>query len=51
MLKTETWWESLFTGDLSIGIALDRQQELEDEEFLYLRHVNEMDNNDEGLSQ
>ncbi|MGG0657089.1 hypothetical protein [Rummeliibacillus pycnus] len=47
MLKTETWWESLFTGDLSIGISLERQKELEEEEFLYLRNLGEINNNDE----
>ena len=48
MLKTETWWESLFTGDLSVGIAFERQKELEDEEFLYLRHLDDMHFNDES---
>ena len=48
MLKTETWWESLFTGDLSVGISSERQQELEDEEFLYLRHVEEIELNDQS---
>ncbi|HWI48366.1 MAG TPA: hypothetical protein VNU45_09120 [Rummeliibacillus sp.] len=47
MLKTETWWESLFSGDLSIGISLERQKELEEEEFLYLRNLGEINNNDE----
>ncbi|MGM9968495.1 MULTISPECIES: hypothetical protein [unclassified Rummeliibacillus] len=48
MLKTETWWESLFTGDLSVGISFERQQELEDEEFLYLRHLDDINRNDES---
>jgi len=47
MLKTETWWESLFTGDLSIGISLERQRELDDEEFLYLKNFNEENFNGE----
>ena len=43
MLKTKTWWDSLFSGDLSIGISLERQQELEDEEFLFLQDSGEAD--------
>ncbi|WP_170061496.1 hypothetical protein [Rummeliibacillus pycnus] len=49
MLKTETWWESLFSGDLSIGISLERQHELDNEEFLYLKNLNE-ENFKEGPS-
>lgn len=51
MLKTKAWWESLFTGDLSIGISLERQQELDDEEFLYLRSLDEIDINDDFLTK
>lgn len=51
MLKTETWWESLFTGDLSIGIVLERQQELEDEKFLYLQSLDNVDIHENPSSQ
>ncbi len=47
MLKTKTWWESLFSGDLSIGISVERHQELEDEDFLYLQNLDELDSNEE----
>ncbi|MGX9133453.1 hypothetical protein ACWV26_03585 [Rummeliibacillus sp. JY-2-4R] len=47
MLKTKTWWESLFSGDLSIGISLERQQELEEEEFLFLQNLSDSDPNEE----
>lgn len=47
MIKTDTWWESLFSGDLSIGLSLERQQELEDEGFLYLQNAERLERQDE----
>ncbi|GEL04329.1 hypothetical protein M2M59_03765 [Rummeliibacillus sp. G93] len=47
MIKTDTWWESLFSGDLSIGLSLERQQELEDEGFLYLQNTERFERQDE----
>lgn len=35
MPTTETWWETIFEGDLSFGINKDRFAELEEENFLY----------------
>lgn len=37
MTATETWWENLFEGDLSLGIDPERLVELEDETFLYFK--------------
>lgn len=37
MTATETWWENLFEGNLSLGIDPERLAELEDETFLYFR--------------
>ncbi|WP_195891646.1 hypothetical protein MHH70_07710 [Metasolibacillus sp. FSL H7-0170] len=35
MIITETWWEAIFSGPLSIGINEQKLLELEDESFLY----------------
>lgn len=35
MTTTETWWEEIFEGKLSLGINKERLTELEDENFLY----------------
>ena len=35
MMKTETWWETIFSGVLEIGINKDKLVELADESFLY----------------
>jgi len=35
MTTTETWWETIFEGDLSLGINKERSAELEEENFLY----------------
>lgn len=35
MISTETWWETIFTGALSIGINEEKIHLLEDEAFLY----------------
>lgn len=35
MTTTETWWETIFEGNLSLGINKDRVAELEEEHFLY----------------
>ncbi|MFJ8261743.1 hypothetical protein ACIQ4I_07220 [Rummeliibacillus sp. NPDC094406] len=50
MLKTETWWESLFSGDLSIGISVERQQEIDNEDFLYLKNLGDVDFHEESPS-
>lgn len=36
MISTDTWWEGIFSGPLSIGINGDKLHQLEDESFLYL---------------
>ena len=35
MTTTETWWETIFEGNLSLGINKERFAELEEENFLY----------------
>lgn len=35
MTTTETWWEEIFEGNLSLGINKERLTELEEENFLY----------------
>ena len=35
MMKTETWWETIFSGVLEIGINKEKLVELADESFLY----------------
>lgn len=35
MTTTETWWEEIFEGNLSLGINKERLDELEEENFLY----------------
>lgn len=37
MMTTNTWWEKIFEGDLSIGVDQKRMSELEDENFLYFK--------------
>ena len=36
MITTETWWEEIFSGPLSIGLNEQKMSQLEDESFLYL---------------
>ncbi|MCZ2258960.1 hypothetical protein [Sporosarcina sp. G11-34] len=35
MTTTETWWETIFEGNLALGINRERFAELEEENFLY----------------
>lgn len=35
MTTTETWWETIFEGNLSLGLNKERISDLEDETFLY----------------
>lgn len=35
MTTTETWWETIFEGPLSLGINKERLNELDEEHFLY----------------
>lgn len=37
MIITETWWETIFSGVLAIGIDEKKLHQLEDESFLYLK--------------
>ncbi len=41
MLKTETWWEPIFSGNLSLGINKERLSELEEESFIYFNDTEE----------
>lgn len=35
MITTETWWEDIFSGPLSIGLNEQKTYQLDDESFLY----------------
>ncbi|QTD42506.1 hypothetical protein [Sporosarcina sp. Te-1] len=35
MTTTETWWETIFEGNLSLGLNKERIADLDDETFLY----------------
>ncbi len=37
MIITETWWETIFSGVLAIGIDENKLHQLEDESFLYYK--------------
>ncbi len=39
MTTTETWWEEIFEGHLSLGINKERMTELEEENFLYFQET------------
>jgi len=41
MISTETWWEKIFSGPLSIGLNGERVHQLEDESFLFLKEAEE----------
>lgn len=41
MTKTETWWEPIFSGNLSLGLNKDRLAELEEESFIYFNDTEE----------
>ncbi|MCZ8536522.1 MULTISPECIES: hypothetical protein [Paenisporosarcina] len=43
MLKTETWWEPIFSGNLSLGINKERLAELEEESFIYFNDKEEIE--------
>lgn len=42
MTTTETWWETIFEGNLSLGMNKERFTELEDENFLYFEEEEHM---------
>ena len=37
MTTTDTWWETIFEGNLAIGVNKERMSELEEEHFLYFK--------------
>ncbi|EPD52033.1 hypothetical protein MHH33_12575 [Paenisporosarcina sp. FSL H8-0542] len=43
MLKTETWWEPIFSGNLSLGINKERLAELEEESFIYFNEIEQIE--------
>ncbi|MFD1205741.1 MULTISPECIES: hypothetical protein [Sporosarcina] len=46
MTTTETWWETIFEGNLSLGLNKERIADLDDENFLYFSENNlEQDDN------
>lgn len=54
MISTDTWWETIFSGALSIGINEEKIHLLEDEAFLYFSEdqlPQEQQNNDNELNE
>ncbi|GEN84019.1 hypothetical protein SLU01_23310 [Sporosarcina luteola] len=43
MTTTETWWETIFEGNLSLGLNKERITDLDDETFLYFDDELEQD--------
>lgn len=43
MPTTETWWETIFEGNLSLGLNKERVSDLDNETFLYFDHDLEME--------
>ncbi|MCM3742647.1 hypothetical protein M3193_00710 [Sporosarcina luteola] len=43
MTTTETWWETIFEGNLSLGLNKERVTDLDNETFLYFDPKHEMD--------
>lgn len=37
MIITDTWWETIFSGVLAIGINEQKMVQLEDESFLFYK--------------
>lgn len=36
MISTDTWWEQIFSGPLSVGLNEEKVHLLDDESFLFL---------------
>lgn len=47
MIVTETWWEEIFSGPLSIGLNVQNMIKLEDESFLYFNEYAATIHNDD----
>jgi hypothetical protein len=41
MISTNTWWEKIFSGPLSIGINEEKVHQITDESFLFLKEEEE----------
>lgn len=41
MISTDTWWEKIFSGPLSIGLNEEKLHQLKDESFLFLNEDGE----------
>ncbi|WP_176400036.1 hypothetical protein [Ureibacillus sinduriensis] len=41
MISTDTWWEKIFSGPLSIGLNEEKLHQLKDESFLFLKEDGE----------
>ncbi|WP_252503781.1 hypothetical protein [Sporosarcina sp. Marseille-Q4943] len=45
MTTTDTWWETIFEGNLSLGLNKERITDLDNETFLYFDQQHEMEQN------
>lgn len=43
MTTTDTWWETIFEGNLSLGLNKERITDLDNETFLYFDNEFEAD--------
>ncbi|MDW0115922.1 hypothetical protein QTL97_03060 [Sporosarcina thermotolerans] len=44
MTTTDTWWETIFEGNLSLGLNKERISDLNDENFLFFDDRFEQEN-------
>lgn len=51
MISTDTWWEAIFSGPLSIGLNEEKLHQLKDESFLFLSEIEQLPHEFEQLSE
>ncbi|SOB91812.1 hypothetical protein SAMN05880501_101387 [Ureibacillus xyleni] len=51
MISTDTWWEKIFSGPLSIGLNGEKIHQLEDESFLFLSEEEQLPQENEFQSE
>lgn len=47
MISTNTWWEEIFSGPLSIGLNEEKVHLLKDESFIFLSNEEQLPQTDE----
>ncbi len=51
MISTHTWWETIFSGPLSIGLNEEKLHQLADESFLFLSEDEQLPHENENQSE